>query len=188
LTPATCIEKLTEIAPKNVPTACRSPVEEGLPNASGFYAWWIKPGSVPGVPPRPHPTAPKRHLLYVGIAPGRATSRQTIRSRVLNNHLRGNTGSSTFRLSLAALLMEPLRLQPLRKEKKIVLQRDDNSALSEWQRSNLWISWCERDNPWTIEAQVIAAMKPPLNLAGNAAHPFHTTMTAARTRFRAAAV
>lgn len=171
----------------DVSVASRPAADGGLPNASGFYAWWIKLGSVPGVPPSPHPTEPGRHLLYVGIAPGRAISGRTIRTRVLDQHLGGNTGSSTFRLSLASLLMDTLQFRPLKKQNKVVLSRDENKALSDWQRQSLRITWCEQMRPWDFEAEVIASMKPPLNLAGNAAHPFYETMCEARKRFKACA-
>jgi hypothetical protein len=44
------------------------------------------------------------HLVYVGIAPSRLTSRATVRPRVVGNHIGGNLAASTFRRSLAALL------------------------------------------------------------------------------------
>lgn len=172
--------------------AKRSPNAGGLPEADGFYAWWLVPGTLPGVPPQPHPRDDTDFdLLYVGIAPGNATSQQTLRSRVLNNHLGGNTGSSTFRFSLAALLLEAEGFQPnmrkTDKTTKYVLTRDDNRRLSDWQATNLSLTWCEQPEPWKMEGRVIAAMRSPLNLAENSSHPFHSTMSAARSRFREAA-
>src|ERR1700736_1301980 len=91
----------------------RAPDEAGLPERHGFYAWWLVPGSLPGVPSHPHPRDDvDLDLLYVGIAPNSATSKQTLRSRVLKNHLGGNTGSSTFRFSLAAILMDSENFRP----------------------------------------------------------------------------
>lgn len=174
--------------------AKRSPLAGGLPEAAGFYAWWLVPGALPGVPSQVHP-GDDTHLdvLYVGIAPGYATSQQTMRSRVLNNHLGGNTGSSTFRFSLAALLLEAEGFQPTMKKSKkttkYVLSREDNRRLSNWQQVNLSLTWCEQPEPWKgeLEKRVIAAMQPPMNLAENSSHPFHRTMSAARSRFREAA-
>lgn len=162
-------------------------VEGGIPNEPGFYAWWMSRGALPQVPGKPHPDEADLDLLYVGIAPVSAASTQTLRTRVLSNHCRGNTGSSTFRLSLASLLMDSLGLHPLRKEKKVVLSQDENKALSDWQQENLRVSWCVREEPWKVEGEVITALEPPVNLAGNGAHPFHATMRAARKRFRASA-
>lgn len=168
--------------------ARRQPDAGGLPEAPGFYAWWVTPGALPGVPRRPHPNADtKVDLLYVGIAPGSAMSRQTLRSRVLRNHFGGNTGSSTFRLSLAALLMDAEGYEPVATAKKCVLTAEDNRRLSEWQQANLALTWCEVPEPWTVEAAVIAEMSPPMNLAANGGHPFQATMSAARQGFRAAA-
>ena len=67
-------------------------------------------------------------LLYVGLAPGKAGSIATIRSRVTRNHLRGNTGSSTFRLSMASLLFERDGWRPEQRKKKAVLTREDNAC------------------------------------------------------------
>lgn len=53
--------------------------------------------------------------------------------------------------------------------------------------SNLGLTWCELEEPWLIEGQVIAEMTPPLNLAENARHPFHAEMKEVRSRFRAVA-
>jgi hypothetical protein len=146
------------------------------------------PGSIPDVPSHPHPDdACDLDLLYVGIAPKFAGSRQTIRSRVIANHLGGNTGSSTFRLSLASLLMDAEQFQPVVTAMKCMLTRADNQRLSAWQRSNLSLTWCDQPEPWAIEGDVVAAMQPPLNLADNHDHPFYETMHRARCRFRESA-
>lgn len=156
--------------------------------ADGFYAWWVKQGALTGVPGRPHPTEPELHLLYVGISPRDAASQQNLRARLLDNHIGGNTGSSTFRFVLASLLLSELDLHPRKKAKKVVLDREDNVRLREWQTENLRLTWCERHAPWEIEGQVIAEMKPPLNAAGNNAHPFYATVKGSRAAFRAAAI
>ena len=103
------------------------------------------------------------------------------------NHIGGNTGSSTFRFALASLLLTTLRLHPRRRTKKFVLDGEENARLRGWQETNLKLTWCERPNPWEIEGDVIATMKPPLNAAGNSAHPFYPTLKASRAAFRAAA-
>lgn len=180
--------------PVRTEDAKRSPADGGLPDAGGFYAWWFVPGSLPGVPSHPHPNDDiELNLLYVGIAPNSGTSQQTVRTRVLNNHLGGNTGSSTFRFSLAALLIDVENFQPTMrktaKTTKYVLSGEDNQRLSDWQRANLFLTWCEYAEPWRqgVEGSVIAAMQPPLNRAENSIHPFHGAMGAARSRFRDAA-
>ena len=168
----------------------RSPDSGGLPERPGFYSWWMTQGALPRVPRHPHPDPEiDFDLLYVGIAPNSATSKQTLRSRVMKNHLNGNTGSSTFRLSLAALLLEAEHFIPVTTKTKFILTRADNRRLSEWQEANLRLTWCEQEEPWdgTLERDVIAVMQSPLNLAENRSHPFHATMSAARRSFRNAA-
>src|SRR5689334_13032085 len=88
-----------------VPAAHRTAAQGGLPESAGLYAWWVSPRAIPGVAGPAHPLQPFE-LLYVGIAPKDAKSTATLRSRVRGQHLGGNIGSSTFRQSLAALLLE----------------------------------------------------------------------------------
>src|SRR4051794_5059599 len=88
-----------------VSDAQRTAAHGGLPGSRGLYAWWVSPGAVPNVGGPAHPREPFE-LLYVGVAPKGAQSTATLRSRIHGQHLRGNIGSSTFRQSLAALLLE----------------------------------------------------------------------------------
>src|SRR5919201_1333832 len=97
----------------------RSPISiaeamQALPAEDGFYAWWVRPGTIPSIPPTPHPSQ-EWDLFYVGIAPGRAGSSATLASRVGGQHISGNTGSSTFRFSLASLLFDEMAWRPLRR-------------------------------------------------------------------------
>lgn len=117
---------------------------ELLPAASGFYSWWSRRGAIPGVPRVPHPAHDEITLLYVGI---RASSRQTIRSRIVGNHLNGNVGSSTFRFVLAALLIDSLELRPFLRGRKVALEASDNARLSAWQREHLLLMWHARERP-----------------------------------------
>ena len=67
---------------------------------------------------------------------------------------------------------------------RFLLTASDNSELSAWQGANLALTWAVRQRPWEVEADVIALMQPPLNLATNAAHSFHGTVREARAAFR----
>ena len=107
---------------------------------------------------------------------------------MVGNHIGGNTGSSTFRLSLAALLFETNEWQPLARGNKTVLSAADNAALRSWQEEKMALTWTEAAEPWAIEAAVVERLSPPLNLAGNSAHPFHEILSAARRRFKTAAI
>jgi hypothetical protein len=157
---------------------------ELVPLQPGLYAWWARKGAIEGVPRQPHPLDNDLDLFYVGISPRRASSQMNIHKRVFGHHLGGNTGSSTFRFALASLLFDSLNLQPTTRGDKIVLSREDNARLSDWQRKNLRLSWCLRRRPWEIEHEVIGLMQPPLNCAANASHPFYPLVRDARERFR----
>jgi hypothetical protein len=175
------ITKLTSI-PKSLEEAT-SP--SGLPREPGLYAWWTVPGSIPDVPRCPHPRVPDLDLFYVGISPSSAKSSQNLRKRVAGNHIKGNTGGSTFRLTLASLLFETMAWQPVMTDRP-VLARDDNTALTAWQHEHLRLTWAVHPEPWTIEHEMIDHLRPPLNLAGST-HEFGATLSAARRRFKEAA-
>jgi hypothetical protein len=151
---------------------------------AGFYCWWSRRGSIGGVPHLAHPRDGDLALLYVGISPGREGSRQTIRSRVVGNHLNGNVGSSTFRFVLAALLVDALTLRPVMRGTKVALDAPDNARLSQWQGEHLLLTWCPRERPWEIESEVIARLGPPLNSTANAGHAFYPRVRSARDEFR----
>jgi hypothetical protein len=164
----------------------------GLPHADGFYAWWASETVLPMAPVYPHPTEDLR-LLYVGIAPGRdparrrsGSRRSTLRSRIADQHICGNTGSSTLKLVLAALLLDERGYRPSRRAKKTLLESVENADLRSWQERNLRLSWQAWPRPWegTIEADVIRAMNPPLNWQHNRLHPFWPDVDAARRRFQ----
>lgn len=156
----------------------------GLPSVGGLYAWWTVKGSIPGVPSCPHPSE-ELDLFYIGIAPKDSMSRATLRSRVVDNHINGNTGSSTFKKTLASLLFERMVWQPGFTDRPL-LSAADNAALRDWQRQNLQLTWAEHPEPWSIEGAVVARLQPPLNLAGNSAHPFLSVLSSERRRFKEA--
>ncbi|WP_131801755.1 GIY-YIG nuclease family protein [Klenkia soli] len=155
---------------------------EAVPAVAGLYAWWGRFGALPGISGPRHPTAPVQ-LLYVGIAPNGSTSRSTLRSRVVGDHIRGTTGSSTLRRSLAALLVEQQAWRS-RWTTRPVLVNKDELALSDWMAQTLHVSWAEHPEPWTVESAVIAELEPPLNQAENRGHPMHEFVAAARRRWR----
>lgn len=182
LTPAGIVAALTTATPATVDVA-----RDALPAAPGLYAWWAPRGALP-VPHSPHPLDRRLGLVYVGISPSSARSRQSMSSRVLKNHLGNGIGSSTFRYVLAALLIDELPLRPLLTlGGSPTLGAEDNERLAQWQRENLRLTWCERGRPWEVEAPVIASMKPPCNVAGNGAHQFYAEVRRARAALRAAA-
>ena len=68
------------------------------------------------------------------------------------------------------------------------LHREDDKQLSEWLGENVRLCSALHSEPWLIEGAVITALAPPLNLADNASHPFHATLSQARAALRAKAV
>ncbi len=158
-----------------------------LPKAGGLYAWWIVGGALPNVPTSKHPIESNVALLYVGIAPSGDKSKATLRSRVVGTHMNGNIAASTFRRTLASLLIKALALKPTNRGTKVVLPKDHNARLSTWQKTHLRLTWFATPNPKLLEAAVIDALSPPLNLADNLAHPFHKTLSAARRALKQAA-
>jgi hypothetical protein len=168
----------------------------GLPLTAGFYAWWAPRQVLEQVPVYPHPLEDVR-LLYVGIAPGRDPAKvkagsplSTLRSRVRDQHIAGNTGSSTLKLMLAALLLEERGYRPERRNRKTVLNPHDRLDLRHWQETELRLTWTKWPRPWkdSVEAEVIKLMKPPLNWQHNRAHPYWPHVDDARRRFRNAAL
>ena len=107
---------------------------------------------------------------------------------MVGNHIGGNAGSSTFRLSLAALLFETNEWQPLADGNKTVLSPADNAALRSWQEEKMALTWTEAPEPWAIEAAVVERLSPPLTLLATRRYPFHEVLSAARRRFKTAAM
>src|SRR4051794_25328860 len=108
-----------------------------VPPAPGGDAWDLR--EIPsGVPTRGCVVQNGLTLLYVGIAPkapptnGRS-SKQTLRSRIIRNHLKGNASSSTLRLTLGCLLSDHLGIELRRVgHGKRLTFADGEATLSEW--------------------------------------------------------
>jgi hypothetical protein len=156
-----------------------------VPAEPGLYAWWAPTGVIPGITGPAHPTE-DLELLYVGIARSGPASKSTLRSRVVGNHIRGTTGQSTLRRSLAALLSEREGWRS-RWTTRPVLSSEDELRLSRWMADTLQLTWAAHPKPWTVEAAVIERLQPPLNQADNRAHPLYRFVKCARSRWRTAA-
>jgi GIY-YIG catalytic domain len=152
--------------------------------AHGIYALWLtNPETLAAVVSTPHPSEPVG-LLYVGIGPGAASSKRTLRAR-FRDHAR-DTGRSTLRRALASFLYEQEGWRPYFTDRPL-LEEPDNDALSAWIERNLRVQWVRVAEPWAVEADLIRLMRPPLNRTHNDAHPFYTVVGDARRRFREAA-
>ena len=158
---------------------------DAVPAEPGLYAWWSLSGALPGITGPQHPVG-GHELIYVGIARSGPSSRATLRSRVVGNHIRGTTGQSTLRRSLAALLFEREGWQSSFTDRPLLLPGDE-TRLNAWMQKHLALSWAVHEEPWTVESTVIAELTPPLNQSANSSHPHYQQVRDARRQWRQAA-
>lgn len=158
-----------------------------VPAVGGVYGWWFDTLPSTAIDATHCQSRDGMTLLYVGISPSRppanggAPSRQTIRHRI-RNHCRGNAAGSTLRLTLGSLLADDLGLE-LRRTGSGTKRHFHNgeAAISAWMSRHACVSWIEHPQPWLLEDELIAELDLPLNLMGNQRHPFHPTLSAARS-------
>lgn len=131
-----------------------------------LYAWWARRGSLQHASPTiPLTTINKEAewgLLYVAGSPRSERRRNARLDRVIRNHWKGNIGSSTFRLSLAALLIDFLCLEPLPGDSRPRLANEDR--LTTWITENCRATVVNEEEPWRYEKAVIGSLDPPLNI------------------------
>ncbi|RBY76265.1 GIY-YIG nuclease family protein [Blastococcus sp. TF02-09] len=156
-----------------------------VPAQPGLYAWWARPGALSGITGPAHPVG-ERELLYVGLARSAPSSRATLHSRVVGNHIRGTTGQSTLRRTLASLLVEQEGWRSRFTDRPLLVPEDEQ-RLTAWMEQHLALSWAVHEQPWTVEARVITELAPPLNQSANSAHPLYPHVREARRRWREAA-
>jgi hypothetical protein len=159
-------------------------------SAAGVYAWWaeveVLSQAEPALPRVLHGAFPVWSLLYIGIAPCTWHSKdggRTVALRVGQDHRAGNIGSSTFRQSLAALLMTHLALLPRLGSDRARLQ--DEAPLTQWIEAHCGLSSAACEQPWEIEADVIRGLRPPLNIT-HGSHEYRYVVQGARSALRAA--
>ena len=104
-------ERVPEVIRNLLSSPFTVPVQ--IPRSPGFYAWWRRRDNLADTsPPIPYqersPTSSEWSPVYVGISPSTPSSTRDVAARIATNHVGGNVGNSTFRLTLAALLMERL--------------------------------------------------------------------------------
>jgi hypothetical protein len=145
-------------SPQAYPTALRTAANPGL------YSWWgddharrtLATGlGVDSVPP----------LLYAGQAdatkwPSGKRSNATLRTRIGQQHIRGNSRSSTFRLTISSVLLAELDLQPASSGR---LAEASNRVVSDWIANHLRIAtvpFPDRDRLGVVEAVVVARLEP----------------------------
>ncbi len=154
-----------------------------VPTEEGVYAWFFEPARL-GIRGGYYEVLVEgRALVYVGMVPSRRDSRKKLRDR-LRNHLRNTARQSTLRLSLGALLMEKLSLEPKARSDGRIDFGVTEAALGDWIAEHGWVSWMPHPSPWQIEGQLVHALRTPLNLHGNETHPFFSILSVARARVR----
>jgi hypothetical protein len=151
------IDVLLDPARAVSPDAFLAKGSEGL-TAPGLYTWWVDDaGAADLTRGTGHPVAPG--LVYAGKAgghrPDAVPSTATLWGRISGNHLRGNVRSSTLRRSLAALL-------------RAAGLADDEDAVTRWMHEHLRVAVLPvaSEDVASLEDELVAGAKPPLNLAG----------------------
>ena len=104
-----------------------------------------------------------QNLIYTGVA---GTS---IRGRIWRNHLGGNAGLSTLRLTLGCL--HGYKLIPRDKNDPnnghVRFNSDDEKKLREWMKENLVFHYLPNESPKVLESDLMERLNPPLNISGN---------------------
>lgn len=142
------------------PTALNQ-IGDGELTCPGLYAWWVDREGAASLSDGLGLTIDPG-LIYVGEAgatrwPSGQPSKNTLKAR-LNGILKGPVGSSTFRLSLDAILRHPLGPDSV-----------DKARLSDWMHAHLRVTtWAtsEVDLLRQVASHVQQVLDPPLNLDG----------------------
>jgi len=158
-----------------------------VPASPGVYAWYFAPAPT-GVPVNGCVRSGDHTLLYVGISPRSfvaRTSSQNLRTR-LRYHFRGHADGSTLRLTLGCVMADALRIRLRRASTGARLTfGEGEQALSAWMRACARVCWIQTPEPAALERYLLATVSLPLNLEGNAAHPFSARLSELRRSARA---
>ena len=164
--------------------------DDGIAGQAGLYSWWAT-STATELLFQLQAVGPPPYLLYVGQAgatrwPSGRKSTATLKSRILSNHISGNTLSSTFRHTISAILVRPLHLRVASSGRLLL---EDNRRVSAWIQQHLRIAiapWPDRDTLEAIESQVLDALDPTLNIDGRPATPFREHLTKLRRQMSTA--
>lgn len=121
---------------------------------SGVYAWTVTTGDLDSFVPEHLPRIPSGSVVYIGKA-------NILRKRA--PHHRWTSSSSSLRRNLAGVMGFQGQWLPSASKPRLV--QDHETALSEWMRSNLALSWCVvGEGHIEFEKSVLSELKPPLNV------------------------
>jgi len=154
-----------------------------VPKEPGVYAWYFEPSKLGIRSGYYEVLADGLALLYSGTVPGRKGSRGNLRDR-LRNHIKNTARQSTLRLSLGALLLDKLSLEPRKRPDGRVDFGSTERILSEWITQHGAVSWVCGPDPWQMEGNLLKSLGVPLNLHRNEGHPFFHFLAGARTHAR----
>ena len=134
-----------------------------MPNTKGVYAWYVRTPFLP--PPVDHHALARVGewmLIYVGVAGRDAASRNTLRRRIINSHIKG-TLPSTYRASLSALGIDDTRV---------------------WLTQNARVAFLPHDEPWRVESACLEKYGHllPLNINRNTRNPFCRKLSELRNK------
>jgi len=152
-----------------------------VPTSSGLYAWYFNEVP-PSVPTDGCVVKDGLTLLYAGISPSSAKSRQSLKKRI-TYHYQGNAEGSTLRLTLGVLLAEQSGF-PLRRVgsgKRLTFTHQGEQWLDGWMERNACVCWMEHPEPWTIERAFLETVSLPLNIQDNRHHSFSAQLSEIRT-------
>lgn len=153
-------------------------VVDSLPQAPGLYAWWAEPSILPDLPGLANEHDRTLRLLYVGLA-------TNLRRRIAGNHLK-RSGSSTLRRTLAGLLLHQENYRTMWTD-RVVLVPDDEQRLTTWMTTYLKLTFAQHLEPDEIELDLIAALRPPLNVNGTTPGHLRARIVTAKADYAASA-
>jgi len=164
------------------------PADPSSASHAGLYSWWADDEARSLIAAQLGVPIPR--LIYAGQAgatrwPSGTRSNATLASRIRGNHINGNASSSTFRLTISAILLDPLGLVVAKPGR---LQRDDNRRVSDWIKEHLRVAivpYHDRDSLGRIESEVLDLLDPPLNLDGRPPTDSRTLLSRLRRRITA---
>lgn len=121
----------------------------------------------------------RRAILYLGASGG------SLRRRV-KAHLSNDTGRSTFRMSLGAVLAEQLdlRVVPNPDVSYFWFEPEGELRLSAWIAANMSVAVRASAQAMVEEKSLIAGERPLLNISGRRRHPSAETLMVMRRKMR----
>ena len=153
--------------PRNAEPCATFPADPERVSTPGMYAWHGDASANELV--RTTLGVSRINPLYAGQAGATSAlieraSGATLKSRIVGNHLRGNTRASTFRRTLAALLWDELSFSCIRPR---TLDAASNTRLTDWMFEHLSVATApvsDGSRLGKIEVGILDLLDPPLNL------------------------